>query len=253
MFLNSSNFSDRKALRSLGLCLFVASGFFAAQLGLLFVLGVLIRLKAITPSDLDKPVSQLLLLAAAYSLALLAVVFLPRLFNPGAKENLRKALAVARRPHVSDVGLVVLGYGAYLVLTVALGVLVQALWRDFNAGQLQESGFQHLSGSFEFAAAFLALVIIAPLAEELLFRGYLFGKLRESAGFWLSALLTSALFGAVHLQWNVGLDVFALSLVLCYLREKTGVLWGCIGLHMLKNSIAFLLLFVYPDLLKGLI
>ncbi len=83
-------------------------------------------------------------------------------------------------------------------------------------------------------------------------RGYLFGKLRRESGFWLSAVITSAVFGFVHLQWNVGVDVFALSLVLCFLREKTGAIWAGMILHMLKNSVAYVLLFLQPELLKHL-
>lgn len=203
--------------------------------------------------ELEKPLSQLFLLASAYGLALAFVVFLPRLFNISPKQNLQKLLGVEKRPKLWDGLRSVLGYGTYLGITIALSLLVQALWRGFNANQAQETGFQHLGGGFEFGAAFVALVIIAPVVEELLFRGYLFSKLREKASFWLSTLLTSVLFGFVHLQWNVGLDVFALSLVLCYLREKTGAVWAGIGLHMIKNGIAFLLLFVYPDALQHLL
>jgi len=47
------------------------------------------------------------------------------------------------------------------------------------------------------------------------------------------------------LLWVAGIDTFILSLVLIYLREKTDSLYASIGLHMLKNTIAFLGLFVF--------
>jgi membrane protease YdiL (CAAX protease family) len=59
-----------------------------------------------------------------------------------------------------------------------------------------------------------------------------------------SSLLVSLLFGVVHLQWNVGVNVFALSIVLCSLREITGTIYAGILLHMLKNGVAFWLLYV---------
>ena len=67
----------------------------------------------------------------------------------------------------------------------------------------------------------------------------------------MSALATSALFATPHLfesgsgglLWIAGLDTFVLSLVLCYLRERTGRLWAGVGVHMLKNSIAFVSLY----------
>jgi len=62
----------------------------------------------------------------------------------------------------------------------------------------------------------------------------------------VAALVTSLVFAAVHGQWNVAIDTFALSLVLCALREVTGTIWAGILLHMFKNAIAFYVLFIYP-------
>jgi membrane protease YdiL (CAAX protease family) len=69
--------------------------------------------------------------------------------------------------------------------------------------------------------------------------------LRQEYSFWVSAILTSLAFAVVHMQVNVGIDVFVLSLFLCYLRERTGSLWAPIILHGIKNGLAFLLLFVF--------
>jgi membrane protease YdiL (CAAX protease family) len=55
---------------------------------------------------------------------------------------------------------------------------------------------------------------------------------------------TSVLFGLIHGQWNVGVDVFVLSMVACSLREVTGSIWAGILLHMLKNALAFYIIFV---------
>ena len=60
----------------------------------------------------------------------------------------------------------------------------------------------------------------------------------------ISILLVSLLFGIVHLQWNVGVNVFAMSIVMCLMREITGTIHAGILMHMLKNGIAFYLLFV---------
>ena len=60
----------------------------------------------------------------------------------------------------------------------------------------------------------------------------------------VAILLVSILFGVVHLQWNVGVNVFATSVVLCLMREVTGTVYAGILLHMLKNGIAFFLLYV---------
>ncbi|RYZ49901.1 MAG: CPBP family intramembrane metalloprotease, partial [Sphingobacteriales bacterium] len=65
-------------------------------------------------------------------------------------------------------------------------------------------------------------------------------------------IVTSIVFGAIHGQWNVAVDVFALSLILCSLREITGSIWAGVLLHMLKNGIAFYFLFIGPVVAPGL-
>jgi len=93
--------------------------------------------------------------------------------------------------------------------------------------------------------AFIGLVVLPPIAEEMLFRGFLYRGLAKRLPKILSALITSGLFALLHFQWNVSLDVFVLSLVLIALYEKTKNLWVCVGLHAIKNGIAFLALFVF--------
>ena len=60
----------------------------------------------------------------------------------------------------------------------------------------------------------------------------------------LAIILTSLLFAIMHRQWNVGLNVFALSVILCLFREITGTIYAGIIVHMLKNAIAFYLLYI---------
>ena len=97
------------------------------------------------------------------------------------------------------------------------------------------------------------LVVVAPVVEELIFRGWLYGKMREAThgkfrtwvAIGLPMLLVSLLFGLVHGQWNVGVVVFAMSLVMCALREITGTIYAGMLVHMLKNAVAFMLLFMW--------
>lgn len=66
-----------------------------------------------------------------------------------------------------------------------------------------------------------------------------------------ATLITSVLFGLPHLLtgkegilWVAMIDTFALSLILCFLREKTGSLYASILVHALKNTVAFGAIFV---------
>jgi membrane protease YdiL (CAAX protease family) len=83
-------------------------------------------------------------------------------------------------------------------------------------------------------------------------RGFLYSSLKKAMPVGLAAVSVSLLFAAAHLPeggaagplYIAAIDTFILSLVLVYLREKTGSLWASITLHALKNGIAFVALFV---------
>jgi membrane protease YdiL (CAAX protease family) len=84
--------------------------------------------------------------------------------------------------------------------------------------------------------------LIAPLAEELFFRGLLFPVLRSRTGVVWGVVLTGALFSLVHALGSPALSLvvlFVLGAGLCLLYLRTGSLLPCIGLHALNNSISF--------------
>lgn len=144
--------------------------------------------------------------------------------------------------HIRLLVVCIFGYFGLTILAASIARFVPG----FDSNQEQAVGFMKREGVLNLVLAFLALVVLPPIIEELLFRGYLFGKLRQQSGFIFSTLITSLIFGLVHLQWNVSLDTFVLSLFLCYLREKTGAIWMNMMLHAFKNSLAYFLLFIAP-------
>lgn len=161
--------------------------------------------------------------------------------NPFATN--RAELGFKHLPTFIDLGLAPIGYIVHLVLATALTSLM-SLFTWFNPDQVQDTGFSYFITGGERFIAMLALVFVAPIAEEILMRGWLYGKLRTKLKAPLAILLVSLVFAALHGQWNVGVTVFSLSLVLCTLREITGTIWSGIILHMLSNGIAFYLLYI---------
>lgn len=163
-----------------------------------------------------------------------------------------ETLGLTRLMSWLDIGLAPLAVIVYGLLSAGLLTLVVYLFPAFPANEVQDVGFSALGDRTSYILAFTTLVIVAPIAEEVLFRGYLYGKLRGAVPVWVAAIVTSIVFGAIHGQWNVAIDVFALSLILCSLREITGSIWAGVLLHMLKNSIAFYFLFIGPVITPGL-
>jgi membrane protease YdiL (CAAX protease family) len=91
-----------------------------------------------------------------------------------------------------------------------------------------------LSGTF-FLIAFL-IVILAPLAEEILFRACLYRGLKRYMSPTFSAVVTSLLFAGMHFNAHSFLPLFVLGFWLCRTYEKTGNLWVPIILHGLFNG-----------------
>lgn len=134
---------------------------------------------------------------------------------------------------------------ATLVLGGIASALVTLAFPEYNAAEEQQLGLPSLGGQGDILLTGLLLVVIVPIVEEFIFRGYLQGLLRRYLPFWLTNLITSALFGIAHLQPNVIINTFILGLALSYVREKTNSIWTGVALHSLKNLVAFLLLFVF--------
>ena len=140
-----------------------------------------------------------------------------------------------------------LGWAGYFLAVIILANLAALLFQTIDINQAQEIGFRTDGSSLDKLYAGIVLVIAAPIVEEIIFRGYLQGNLRRMMPWWLGAAITSLTFGVVHGQLNVGIDTFILSMVACYLREKTGAIYAGIGLHMVKNGIAYYILFWAPS------
>ena len=227
----------------------VWTGVSVAGLGSLLTVGVVMLWYAFVGDPaafLTSPAGTMLLYGAQYFVRLAVLLIVPVFFVRHALPSLRRLFGVARAVRWADVWAALAVVLPYFAASFALQWLVMVLVPAFDPEQVQEIGFENLTGAGELLVAGLALVVFAPVAEELIFRGYLFGGLRENVRFWPAAIITSILFGALHGQWNVALDTFVLSLILCYLREKTGSIWAGMVLHGIKNALAFTLLFLWP-------
>ena len=180
------------------------------------------------------------------ALAIVAGVLIVFSSVPSGRRSVsKKALGIARPISWSDIGLGISGYVIYLVVFIAITLIITWLIPVYDSTQAQELGFSALFG-WERLVGFVVLVVITPLAEELVMRGFLFGKLREAKmPFWPTAVIVSVIFGFAHGQWNVGVDTLILSMVACYLREMTGTIWPGVIIHMLKNAVAYVMLFVF--------
>lgn len=196
---------------------------------------------------MESPLANFLYVLLSQLLTLSALAW----FIAHRKASFKKIMGL-RRFKLSDIAYAIVGTVVYFLLFIVVLVVVQQIL-PINTDQKQALGFeQGISGS-GLILAFISLVVLPPIAEELIFRGFFFGTLRGyKVGVVWSILWTSIFFGVLHLfgaadnnlLWIAALDTFVLSLVLCYVREKTGGIWASILIHALKNGFVFLNLFI---------
>ena len=96
---------------------------------------------------------------------------------------------------------------------------------------------------------FISVVVVAPIIEEFLFRGFLYSQLRRSfLKDWGAVAVSSLVWTAIHFQYEVGIlfFLFLFGLFLGYFRIKYNSLLIPVALHALNNLIAFILTIYFP-------
>jgi membrane protease YdiL (CAAX protease family) len=282
--------------------------------------------------------AQFLFILIAESLVVAGVCFFVSRYKNGLK------VIGLRRPRWSDPLYGLIAVPVYLVLYFIAVAVVSHFVPSLNVNEKQQLGFNNVSGVGEMTLTFISLVVLPPIAEEILFRGLIYSSLKKNlpiavaltgssllvafshytasifsfifgciliflcevtgrlwirkslpiaialtasslllafgyyivsaVAFILSLILmsylwndrlwlrkimpvmavvgTSLTFAVGHLPeggssgplYIAAIDTFILSLVLIYLREKTGRLWASMTLHALKNTIAYIALYI---------
>jgi membrane protease YdiL (CAAX protease family) len=138
-------------------------------------------------------------------------------------------------------------FGTVLILTVqarASGHAMDNPQRDIIAGIAHHHWFNYV-------AVFLVAAVIAPIAEEIVFRGFFYRLLRKRLPTWAAVPISAAVFAVLH-----GIPVlipmlFYLGVVFALVVEHTRSLYCSIILHAVQNAISLLVLFVTMTALEA--
>lgn len=225
--------------------------------GVQLLIGVLISVVMIalgwSETDIANSLTNSVLTSFLLSLSIAsATIFLVFKFLRYRRVSISKIGLV--KPRWSDLGYAAAGYIAYFILLILISALAKSLIPALDLNQEQELGFSRSTTGGALILVYLSLVILPPLWEEIAMRGFLYTGLRSKLPFLAAAVVTSIIFALAHLQWGSGnallwaaaLDTFVLSMILVYLREKTGSLISPMIIHWFKNNLAFMLLFIIP-------
>lgn len=133
---------------------------------------------------------------------------------------------------------------AFLYILAAAAVITASgfLAERLDDGRTQASLELIATGVQSPLIFFLAVVVLAPVFEELLMRGYAFQGWLPKFGFYGTAFLSSAIFAISHIQygWAGLLHIFILGSVLGWVRWKANSVYPCIILHVMNNLAYFL-------------
>ena len=219
----------------LGLLLYLVGQFSVS----LFLTPLLVRAGVISSSEVLKTASGaftaltfwLLIVADIVSAALIVALVLSFY-----KEKLSSiGLTTKKLPKALLYGVV-----GFVVAFIAAAIVGYPIEQYFGVDATQQALSQSATVQTLVPIVILSGIIIAPIAEEIVFRGYLYKAFRDRFKPWYAIVMSAALFSAIHLEPLAAVQLFVIGIVLAYVYEKTDNLMAPIALHMLNNAVAFL-------------
>ena len=112
----------------------------------------------------------------------------------------------------------------------------------FDPGQAQQNYYIQIAANHRLVA-FAALVVLPPILEETVFRGFVFPALAKRWGMVQGALVSSIIFGLAHAQANLDLYTYVMALALCFMYVRLRSIFPGMALHMVNNYLAYVTLF----------
>lgn len=94
-------------------------------------------------------------------------------------------------------------------------------------------------------------IVVAPVIEEIVFRGFLQPALKNAFGRRYAVVVSASLFAAVHMDIYAFFPIFILGILLGYLYEKTQTLAASVIVHILHNSLTLVFLLYFKYFLEG--
>ena len=161
--------------------------------------------------------------------------------SPSLPEDVRARLLARRDRRMTNEGVLV------------ISALIQSVMRAIGVQQTQLATLECIRDFpfWGFLAVVLAGGVLAPIAEELYFRGFVFGSYRRTRSPLVAYGVTSLLFATLHLNLPALLPILALSLIFCYAYQRTGSIIPSMVAHAVNNSTAFCILYFTTAPLGG--
>jgi membrane protease YdiL (CAAX protease family) len=132
---------------------------------------------------------------------------------------------------------VTIGVGCSLLVGAYVFIILHNLILFALGVDTQGRAILDLFAELDTAAWFFFVgAIVAPLVEEIFFRGFLFQGFRQRYGWVAGILISSAIFAAAHLDPVALIPTFLLGAVLAYVYHRSNSVWPGVILHFLVNA-----------------
>ena len=132
-------------------------------------------------------------------------------------------------------------YICFILISIVLQHLGLESWLQSRLGDPQHQQIvQDLVSASSVEKKLMLIVgacMIAPLAEEVIFRGYLYPVVKRFTEPAIAAVFTGILFGAIHGNIWAVIPLSIFGILLAVLFELSGSIWACILCHALFNAI----------------
>ena len=140
----------------------------------------------------------------------------------------------------------------FWVIILSFGLIIPTMWLQEELHLEMPKEMEELFTSVcSTPYGYFALAVLAPWAEEVVFRGAILRKLLEIFSHqmhWVAIVISAIIFGAVHMNMAQGVNAFVLGLLLGWMFYRTGSIFPGIVLHWANNTIAYILVRLRPDL-----
>jgi membrane protease YdiL (CAAX protease family) len=166
-----------------------------------------------------------LIASAILAIAVYLIIFAARKVNPLKQVDFKKVSG-------KDILFTVIGaVGAMFFMNLLINLI------PFPVDSMEE--FLEANSTFSsypLWQAIIANIICAPILEEVVFRGLVYGRLRRAMPAIVAAIISSVLFGLMHGHWIWVIWAFFMGMIFNYARMRTGSILPGIIMHMVVNT-----------------
>ena len=134
-------------------------------------------------------------------------------------------------------------------IIAAVGSIAPSMWLQSVLDFLPDYAGEELLDFIQHRWGYLVVCILAPLAEEVIFRGAVLRTMLEhweGSKRWTAIIISALLFGLAHMNPAQIPHAFLMGILLGWLYERSRSLIPCVVLHCVNNTIAYLMTAAYP-------